>query len=241
MVDLHLQAMKRAAVPLHAEVAEVLRHQIVSGELRSGTKLPALRELKEQFGVARMTVIQAMNSLEEEGLIEKHSGRGTFVKDVIIAPRHTLQMKADISQIYEMVDQLEVSVTRNEAIIEKTPNGRYFRAMSRIHTRLGKPFCQVDIKLDDQLFDQAPDRFATEIVVSVLRDLGVTVDRARQKITISYADFAMAQALGIKINSALFRVQREFLDKNGKLIYSATLFYPGELLELEMEFVTSLL
>ena len=233
-----LQAMRRAAVPLHAEVAEVLRHQIMSGDLPAGSRLPALRELTEQLGVARMTVVQAMNTLEEEGLIEKHSGKGTFVKAVKAPVRHTMQMKADISQIYQMVDQMEVSVTQNEATIEKSADGRYFRAMTRIHARLGKPFCQVDIRLDDQVFDRAPDRFAKEIVVSVLRDLGVNVHKARQKVTISYADFAMAQALGVKVNSAVFRVLREFLDADGKLIYSATLSYPGDLLELEMEFTT---
>ncbi|MEL6958781.1 MAG: GntR family transcriptional regulator [Pseudomonadota bacterium] len=231
--------MKRASVPLHAEVAEVLRHQIMSGDLTAGAKLPALRELTAQLGVARMTVVQAMNTLEEEGLIEKHSGRGTFVRAVKRPARHTMQMKADISQIYEMVDQMEVSVTQNEALIEKTPDGRYLRAMTRIHGRMGKPFCQVDIKLDDQIFDRAPDRFASEIVVSVLRDLGVHVHKARQNVTIAHADFAMAQALGIKVNSAVFRVLREFQDGDGQLIYSATLSYPGDMLELEMEFATS--
>lgn len=238
---MNLQAMKRAAVPLHAEVAEVLRHQIMSGDLRAGSKLPALRELTEQLGVARMTVVQAMNTLEEEGLIEKHSGKGTFVKAVKVPVRHTMQMKADISQIYEMVDQMEVSVTQNAAVIEKTADGRYFRAMTRIHARLGKPFCQVDIKLDDDVFDRAPDRFGSEIVVSVLRDLGVTVQKARQKVTISYADFSMAQALGVKVNSAVFRVLREFEDEGGKLIYSAALSYPADMLELEMEFTTEAL
>ena len=235
---MNLQAMKRTAVPLHAEVAEVLRHQIMSGELPTGTKLPALRELTEQLGVARMTVVQAMNTLEDEGLIEKHSGRGTFVKAVKIPARHTLQMKADISQIYTMVDQLEVSVRQTDDVIQKDASGRYFRSMSRIHTRLGKPFCQVDIRLDDQIFERAPERFSQEIVGSVLRDLGVTVHKARQRVTISYADFAMAQALGIKVNSAVFRVLREFLDDSDQLIYSATLFYSGDLLELEMEFAT---
>lgn len=235
---MNLQAMKRQAVPLHAEVAAVLRHQILSGELAAGTKLPALRELTEELGVARMTIVQAMNALEDEGLIEKHSGRGTFVKSVTVPDRHTLHMKADLSQIYAMVDQMEVSVRQGDVIIEKDENGRYFRSMSRIHARSGKPFCQVDIKLDDNIFDQAPDRFAHEIVVSVLKDLGVTVDSARQKVTISYADFAMAKALDIKVNSAVFRVVREFLDATGQLIYSATLFYPGDLLEFEMEFTT---
>ncbi len=235
---MNLQAMRRTAVPLHAEVAEVLRHQIMSGDLPAGAKLPALRELTEQLGVARMTVVQAMNTLEDEGLIEKHSGKGTFVKEVKVPPRHTMQMKADISQIYNMVEQMEVSVTQSEATIEKSADGAYFRSMTRIHARLGKPFCQVDIKLDDQVFERAPDRFAKEIVVSVLRDLGVNVQKARQKVTISYADFAMAQALGIKVNSAVFRVLREFLDADGQLIYSATLSYPGDRLELEMEFTT---
>ena len=96
----------------------------------------------------------------------------------------------------------------------------------------------MDIKLDDLIFDRAPERFAQEIVVSVLRDLGVNVHKARQRVTIAHADFAMARALGIKVNSAVFRVLREFLDCEGRLIYSATLSYPGDMLELEMEFAT---
>ena len=232
---MNLQSLRRQAVPLYAEWAAVLRNQIMSGDLPSGARLPALRELAKELGVARMTVIQAMNTLEEEGLIERHPGRGTFVREVKVPQRHTLQMKADISQIYAMVDQLEVSVRKGDARIEKE-DGRYFRCMRRIHTRDGKPFCQVDIRLDDQIFDQAPERFTREIVVSVLKDLGVTVARARQKVIISYADFSLAKALGIKVNSAVFRVVREFLDGDDELIYSATLFYPGDLLELEMEF-----
>ena len=235
---MNLLSMRRQAVPLHAEVAEVLRHQILSGALPSGMRLPALREMSEELGVARMTVIQAMNTLKEEGLIEKHSGRGTFVSDVKVRRRHTLQMKAELSQIYAMVDQLEVSVRKGEATIEKSENGRYFRCMRRIHARDGKPFCQVDIRLDDQVFELAPDRFANEIVVSVLKDLGIPVSKARQNITISYADFSLAEALGIKVNSAVFRVGREFLDETGNLIYSAALCYPGDLLELEIEFST---
>lgn len=235
---MNLQAMKRAAVPLHAEVAEVLRHQILSGELAPGTRLPALRELSQELGVARMTVVQAMNTLQDEGLIEKHSGKGTFVRPVRIAPRHTLQMSADISQIYTMVDQLEVSVGQGDAAIEKDEDGRYFRTMSRIHARSGKPFCQVDIRLDDRLFERAPERFSGEIVVKVLKDLGVEIHRARQTVTIGYADFTLAKALGIKVNSAVFRVRRVFLDRDDRLIYSATLHYPGDLLEFEMEFTT---
>lgn len=229
--------MKRRAVPLHAEVAEMLRRQILSGELIPGERLPALRELTEELGIARMTVVQAMNTLEEEGLIEKHSGRGTFVRQVKIPDRVSLHMKAELSEIYAMVEQLEVSVLKGEVTIEKSAEGRYFRCMRRIHNRQGKSFCRVDIRLDDEVYERAPERFAQEIVVAVLRDLGINVAKAHQKITIAYADVELARALDVKVNSAAFKVQREFFDEAGKLIYSATLFYPADQLELDIEFM----
>ncbi len=233
---MNLQSIKRQAVPLHAEVAEVVRHQIMSGELASGTKLPALRELSERLGVARMTVVQAMNTLEDEGLIEKHSGRGTFVKEVAIPRRHTLQMKAEMSQLHSMVAQLEVSAFDGETSVDTSDGDIDFRLMRRMHARDGNPFCQVDIRLDNAVFEQAPDRFCKEIVVTVLKEIGVAVASARQKITISYADFELAQALEIKVNSPVFRVFREFFDADGQLIYSAKLIYPGDQLEMEIEF-----
>lgn len=230
--------MKRRAVPLHVEVADVLRHQILSGERISGEKLPALSELTTQLGVARMTVVQAMNTLEEEGLIERYSGRGTYVRDVKIPDREALHMKAELSQIHAMVSQLEVSVIDNgkPTITTDEATGTSYCRMKRIHAKQGKPFCLVDIKLDNSVFTQAAKRFKNEIVVAVLKDLDVDVASARQKVTISYADFDLAQALNINVNSAVFRVFREFFDTQGHLIYSATLMYPGDLLELEIDF-----
>lgn len=234
---MNLQSIRRQDVPLHAEVAAVLRHQIKSGELASGTKLPALRELTERLGVARMTVIQAMNTLEDEGLIERYSGRGTFVRDIPAAERHTLHMQAEISQIYAMVSQLKVDVQDQDAEIEVFEiNGRAYRGLTRTHTKNGKPFCHVELKLDSTVFARAPERFLSEIAVSVLKELGLPLASAKQKITISYADFELAESLGITVNSAVFRVSREFFDAEENLVYSALLIYPGDLLEMEIDF-----
>lgn len=234
---MNLQSMRRQDIPLHAEVAAVLRHQIRSGELSHGTKLPALRELTESLGVARMTIIQAMNTLEEEGLIERHSGRGTFVREIPTADRYTLHMQAEISQIYAMVSQLQVDVEDQDTGAEVVQiDGRDFRLMKRTHLKDNKPFCQVELRLDAEVFERAPERFQKEIAVAVLKDLGVAVASAKQKVTISYADFELAAALGITVNTAVFRVVREFFYESGQLVYSALLMYPGELLELEIDF-----
>jgi GntR family transcriptional regulator len=234
---MNLQSIKRQAVPLHAEVAAMLRHQILNGDLAPGTRLPALRELTEQLGVARMTVVQAMNTLSDEGLIEKHSGRGTFVKDVQKPERQVLQMKAPLAQLHSMVSQLEVTVIDSNTAVELLPeDGGEYRSMQRLHSKEGEPFCRVDIHLNNRIFAMAPERFTQEIVVTVLKEIGIAVASARQNVTISYADFNMAQALNINVNAAVFRVFREFFDTDGNLIYSANLTYPGDRLELEIEF-----
>ena len=234
---MNLTQMKRMSVPLHVEVAELLRRQILSGAIKAGDKLPALNELSEKFGVARMTIRQAMDTLEDEGLIERYAGKGTFAKKIDLPTRQKLNMKAELSQLQAMVSQLEVMVVGDD----DTPQivdvgGRAFRQMRRIHSQSGQPFCHVDIKLENQLYQKAPKRFETEIVVTVLKDLGVAVETARQNVTIAYADVEMAEKLKMPVNAPVFRMLREFYSDEGTLIYSATLIYPGDKLELEVEF-----
>ena len=234
---MNLTQMKRVSVPLHVEVAELLRRQILSGAVKAGDKLPALNELTEKFGVARMTIRQAMDTLEDEGLIERYAGKGTFAKKIDLPTRQKLNMKAELSQLQAMVSQLEVMVVGDD----DTPQivdvgGRAFRQMRRIHSQSGQPFCHVDIKLENQLYQRAPKRFETEIVVTVLKDLGVAVETARQNVTIAYADVEMAEKLKMPVNAPVFRMLREFYSDEGTLIYSATLIYPGDKLELEVEF-----
>ncbi|MGC6412485.1 MAG: GntR family transcriptional regulator, partial [Candidatus Puniceispirillaceae bacterium] len=205
--------------------------------IKAGEKLPALNELTEKFGVARMTIRQAMDALEDEGLIERYAGKGTFAKEIDLPMRQKLNMKAELSQLQAMVSQLEVMVVGDD----DTPQivdvgGRAFRQMRRIHSQSGEPFCHVDIKLENQLYLKAPKRFETEIVVTVLKELGVAVETARQNVTIAYADVEMAEKLKMPVNAPVFRMLREFYSDDGTLIYSATLIYPGDKLELEVEF-----
>jgi len=61
----------------HVQVREYVR-SLVSGAA-PGSPAPSERELVHRFGVARMTVRQAMDALVVEGLLERIPGRGTFV------------------------------------------------------------------------------------------------------------------------------------------------------------------
>ena len=61
------------------QVAEVIRAQITSKKFKFGDKLPTTKELVKLAGVSSHTVRQAMNVLENEGLVSSTQGKGTFV------------------------------------------------------------------------------------------------------------------------------------------------------------------
>jgi GntR family transcriptional repressor for pyruvate dehydrogenase complex len=65
------------------EVALQIRSQLCSGELRPGDRLPAERDLAEQFGLSRNTVREALRTLEISGVLEfrKGSTGGAFVRE----------------------------------------------------------------------------------------------------------------------------------------------------------------
>ena len=65
--------------PLHARLRDALKAAILDGRLAPGAKLPSESELQAAHGVSRITVRQALGTLQAEGLIVKLHGKGAFV------------------------------------------------------------------------------------------------------------------------------------------------------------------
>ena len=68
-------------VPLYVQIADHVAGQIERGELRPGSRLPAERDLADNWGVAYQTIRRAMRELRERGLISSVVGKGTYVKE----------------------------------------------------------------------------------------------------------------------------------------------------------------
>src|ERR1700761_3285207 len=79
---LPLQLQPQSHIPLYVQLRDQLRALVHTGELRTGDRIPASRELAGQLGVHRTTVANAYAELESEGLIQGHVGRGTFILGV---------------------------------------------------------------------------------------------------------------------------------------------------------------
>ena len=104
-------------VPLHQQLYQAVRGAILRGQLASGTRLPATRELARELGVARNTVMNAYEQLLAEGYLEGRSGSGTYVNRVL--PAEMLQVQSTHSPPLQQGQGRTLS--RRGALLSATP------------------------------------------------------------------------------------------------------------------------
>ncbi|HEV2580056.1 MAG TPA: GntR family transcriptional regulator [Ktedonobacteraceae bacterium] len=90
-------------VPLYHQLKQVLREQIERGDYRPGDRLPSEPELIRQYGISRITVRQALDELEAEGLIVRRHGKGTYVAERRI--EHELVRLTDFMEDMQQASQ----------------------------------------------------------------------------------------------------------------------------------------
>jgi len=61
--------------PVYIQIHNQLRENIENGHWKVGQKIPAERELAAEFGVSRMTLRQAIQTLVDEGVLERRVGQ----------------------------------------------------------------------------------------------------------------------------------------------------------------------
>lgn len=79
--------------PIYAQIAQHIKMQIISQEIKSGEQLPTVRELAEIAGVNPNTMQRAFSELEREGMVYAQRTSGRFVtddKELIVQKRNEL-------------------------------------------------------------------------------------------------------------------------------------------------------
>jgi DNA-binding transcriptional regulator YhcF (GntR family) len=69
----------RSAVPPYEQIRQQVVSLVGSGGLRAGTRLPTVRALAGNLGLAVNTVAHAYRTLEQDGVVETRGRKGTFV------------------------------------------------------------------------------------------------------------------------------------------------------------------
>lgn len=90
MSDLFLK--KDEALPLPDQISRIIGEKIRCGEYKPGKKLKTIRQYAQEFSVSPVTVIRALDMLEEETLIERVPVKGIFVSENV--PHQKRQLTA---------------------------------------------------------------------------------------------------------------------------------------------------
>ncbi|MEO8060565.1 MAG: histidine utilization repressor [Burkholderiales bacterium] len=225
--------MKAARTLPYATVKASLRERIARGGWQPGVRLPSERELVQEFGCARMTVHRALRELEEEGLIERRQGSGSFVAE--LHPISNLLRVRDIAEeIHERGHTHStrvLGVAREKADATTAAAMRLPRGTAVVRVRLVHSESGVPIQLEDRHVNPvlAPDLLNcdfTQVTPSHVLFEHAPLTEAEQVVEAVLATKEQAQLLDVIEGSALLMVSRRTVSQ-GAVASIARLYHPG--------------
>jgi GntR family transcriptional regulator, histidine utilization repressor len=216
-----------------ATVKAALRERIARGGWQPGARLPSERDLVAEFGCARMTVHRALRELEEDGLIERRQGSGSYVAE--LHPISNLLQVRDISD--EIRERGHVHGTRVCAVARekadaqiaaamRIPRGAWVFHVQLVHLENG-----IAIQLEDRHVNPAlaPDlltRDFTRVTPSFVLFEHAPLTEAEQVVEAVLATAEQARLLDVDEGSALLMVSRRTVSQ-GVVASVARLYHPG--------------
>lgn len=234
---------KRSGISRYHQLATLFRRRIEAGQWQVGEQIPTVDELATECGVARATIRQALDLLEDEELIERYRARGTFVRR---RPAENLwcAVGTDWSGLLRPSYDATIEILHDEA--DRTLYGfegqigtlaPSYRHVRRRHWRHGQPFLLADLHIDERLRDRMSQRdLESKTALRLVSEVeGVEIMDARQTLTIGTADIETSEALGISLDSPVAFVHRQALDQDGLLILDAKGIYRGDVVKFDVK------
>lgn len=217
------QRFARPEVPLYYQLRTLLREQIVSGAYRADDRLPTEAEVVSSYGVSRITVRQAFQSLEEEGLIRREAGRGTFVTGQGLE-QDTLQMAGSLDDLIsigmatsvQLLDLRDVGATSRDARVFGVDEGAAMVQCTRLRLYHDKPYSHIVNRLPQAIAERLDEEdFRTGGILAALERQGVKLGDADQQVRATLADPPIADVLDIDIGAPLLLVDRVVFTAEG--------------------------
>src|SRR5262245_62531985 len=121
-----LRIEKGSAVPFSRQIADQIASLCASGGLRSGERLPSVRELARELAVNQNTVLRVYERLCGEGLLEMRHGQGTFVTAGESEGRramHRARLFHELRQIARQAAGLGLTTDELHGLLAEAANG----------------------------------------------------------------------------------------------------------------------
>lgn len=230
---------QKQAQILYPQVEATLREMIEDVEYGPGDKIPPERELAEMLGVSRMTVRRAIENLVKQGMLERHSTTGTFVRQPQVI-RHLHQESIEgLSQTLreegiepgsQLISFETIRAPRKIAGYLNLRIGQFVVSICRLRLANEQPFCIETAYLP---VDLVPDLIADDLIkeislYKILRErYSIMVASSEGTLKLSHSTPDEARLLILEVGApVLFRSAVSFDIAGNPIEYSKSVNHP---------------
>jgi GntR family transcriptional regulator len=211
----------REPIPLYYQLSNLLKNQILSGELVRGAKLPTEVELTKKFGISRLTIRKAKEKLIQEGMVHSIQGSGSYVTEPEKwqSNPNTIETIDDIVTVgKEMAFKMhDFRLTQNsEEVAEKLKNSkdRFVFRISGVRHYRGKPLSYViyylPFEIGSKIRLEKLDENPFILQLEKLADIRIT--EGLQSFYSGRADRKVAEHLSLRKGSPVLIVESTYFD-----------------------------
>ena len=212
---------KRSPVPLYHQLAARLRADIEHGVVKPGDLIGTEKELGDRYGVSRATVRQALDDLSRHRLVERITGRGTFVS----TPHLTVDLPVLLSFTEEMKRRGivpgstvlafgRVPCPEDAALALGCPVGDDLLRIQRLRTGNDTPIVVGDHFLAPFIRMERDD-LGLSLYETVERRYGIRLKEAHHTIRAGRCNAEEAALLNIAPGDAVLRFERTTFTSDG--------------------------
>jgi len=234
----------RGRIPRYLQIAQSLRERIAAGAIEPGGRLGDQRSLAREFGVTLMTLRQALDLLDREGLITRRHGLGTFAASPMLSYDilHFRTLAGDLSARGEPVatrflrSHWTVPDRRVTADLGAPERSRVY-VLERLRLVAGRPMSYEVSYLAGAIGAEAAklDLAVTPLRHALAFKLGIEITAARESVSAVRLDARAARELGCQAGIPAFRSDRVSTGADGAPIVYDRALIPGDRFRITRE------
>jgi DNA-binding GntR family transcriptional regulator len=219
--------VRRRGIPLYMQVERALRNRISSHELQPGDSVGSENELCQQFHVSKIVVRQALQNLENEGLIVKIQGKGSYVGQY--ANVQTLRFFSPWFDdlLRENIDYAQTLLERDIVVppphvaraFGLSADDKVFR-VKVLRTLEGEPLLYLTGYMPRAIGLAIQDHVGPKVTYIGLieQHLGIQIVELQQEITARSADAEVAAVLKLAPGAPVLWMGRTYFSSQGAIV-----------------------
>ena len=234
---------RSSRVPLYFQVAEQIERAILSGAIAPGEKIDNEISLANDLGLSRPTMRQAIQLLVDKGMLVRKRGVGTQVVHGKISRSVELtSLFDDLSAAgqkprSDVIELKLIPATEEVAQQLQVTAGDQVWSLERLRFVGEEPLALMHNYLPADAIDLAEVDLRKTGLYASMRESGILMRVARQKIGARRADARDARLLNEKKGAPLLTMQRTTYDNAGRAVEFGQHAYRAEMYAFELTLV----